>query len=491
MMVRAVEQSASPGAEEPNIVRRFLAWTRRADAGGRAEAASALARAYLYSDLDGGLRHEAEMGLTLLLDDPCALVRRALAEALAGAHEAPHHVILALACDQSEVSCVVLARSPVLTDAELVDCAAIGDGRAQAALARRPRLSVGVAMALAEVGEREAVIALARNLDANLSPMVMRRIAGRFGEDAEAREALLARPWLPSTLRCDLVALTANALSDFVAACDWLGAERARRVAREASEQGAICVANTSRPGEMAALARHLRERGALTIALLLRGLLSGERGLFEHALGELSELPPGRVAGFVGEPQSAGFSALYAKAGLPAHFLPVFRAALVAIEEAGAAANGELSCELIQRVIAACEKLKSADLDRLMALLRRFEAEAARQQARAFAAQATAAPAAPPVLIRLEPGALEGPGAPLLLAMDAPAEAAAPPVELPPDEAAAPPVELLADEVAPLPAEPPADEAAAPPDEPPADEAAASPDEPPPDEAAGLIEAA
>ena len=355
------EQSASPGADELSIVRRFLAWSQRADAGGRAEAASALARAFLYSDLGTALRREAELGLTALLDDPSALVRRALAEALAGAHDAPHHVILALACDQSEVSSVVLARSPVLTDAELVDCAAIGDARAQTVLARRPRLNVGVAAALAEIGEREAVIALAGNHEAELSPGVMRRIVERFGDDAEAREALLARPWLPSALRCDLVAATAKALSDFVAGCAWMGAERARRIAREASEQGAICVARSSRPEEMRALARHLRERGTLTVALLLRGLLSGERALFEHALGELSGLPSARIAGFVGEPNSAGFAALYGKAGMPAHFLPVFRAALAALDDAPAAPGGALSCDLIERVIAACQKSQFA----------------------------------------------------------------------------------------------------------------------------------
>jgi uncharacterized protein (DUF2336 family) len=442
MMVCDIEQSASPSADQPSIVRRFLAWAQRADAGGRAEAASALARAYLYSDLGAALRREAEMGLTSLLDDPSALVRRALAEALAGAHDAPHHIILALACDQPEVSSVVLARSPVLTDAELVDCAAIGDARVQTALARRSRLSVGVATALAEIGQREAVIALAGNLDADLSPGAMRRIAERFGEDGEAREALLARPWLPSTLRCDLVAATAKALSDFVAGCDWLGGERARRIAREASEQGAICVANASRPDEMRALARHLRERGALTIALLLRGLLSGDRALFEHALGELSGLASARVAGFVGEPKSAGFAALYGKAGLPKHLLPVFRAALVAIDEARARPGGELSSDLIQRVIAACGKINSSELDKLMSLLRRFEAEAARQQARVFAADSAAARQPPPLLVRLEPGAFDdqAAGAPLLIAVEAPAdpEAAAPPVELPLDRIAA-----------------------------------------------------
>ena len=53
-----------------------------------------------------------------------------------------------------------------------------------------------------------------------------------FGEDAEMREALLSRSWLPPMLRCDLVTATAKALSQFVAGCDWLSPERAERIAR-------------------------------------------------------------------------------------------------------------------------------------------------------------------------------------------------------------------------------------------------------------------
>jgi len=130
------------------------------------------------------------------------------------------------------------------------------------------------------------VIALAGNLDADLSQGVLRRIVERFGEDGELREALLMRPWLPSTLRCDLVAATAKALSHFVAGCDWLSAERAERIARESSEQGAVCVANLSHAGEMPDFVHHLRENGGLTIALLLRALLSGNRALFRAGFG-------------------------------------------------------------------------------------------------------------------------------------------------------------------------------------------------------------
>jgi uncharacterized protein (DUF2336 family) len=438
LAVSDIVQPAPLTPDQPTIVRRFLSWAQRADASGRAEAASALARAYLYSELGAALRCEAAIGLTSLLDDHSALVRRALAEALADAADAPHHIVLALACDQSEVSSVVLARSPVLTDAELVDCAAIGDVHAQIALARRPRLGVSVAAALAEIGQREAVIALTDNLDADLSQGVLVRIAARFGEDAELREALLMRPSLPSALRCDLVAAVANRLSLFVSARDWLSAERAERIAREAAEQGAVSAANSSPNEEMRDLVRHLRQNGGLTIALLMRSLLSGNRALFENALVELSGLAAARVAGFMREPRSAGFAALYGKTGLPPHFLAVFRIALIALNEAQIAPGDQIARVLIDRVIAACDRIDSPDLDRLMSLLRRFEMEAAREEARIFVAESAASRPTPALLVRVDAGLNDSElmDAPLLIAREGPSkgEVASPPVELPPD---------------------------------------------------------
>jgi uncharacterized protein (DUF2336 family) len=137
--VKTVDAASPPSAALPlcaDIVRRFLGWMQRAPAEARAEAVNALARAYLYSPLSDAVRSEAVLALTSVLDDPSARVRRALAEALASAAEAPRHIILALASDQSDVSRIVLARSPTLDDAELVDCAAIGDASARARAGR-------------------------------------------------------------------------------------------------------------------------------------------------------------------------------------------------------------------------------------------------------------------------------------------------------------------------------------------------------------------
>src|ERR1700734_3729087 len=150
----------APSCAKPDIVRRFLAWAQSADADARAEAASALARAYLYSDLTGPLRAEAALAMAALTDDPTVLVRRTLAEALCRAHDAPRAVILALAADEPEAASAVLQHSPVLPDADLVDFAATGDVATQTILARRPNLRPRAIAALAEIGQFDTILAL-------------------------------------------------------------------------------------------------------------------------------------------------------------------------------------------------------------------------------------------------------------------------------------------------------------------------------------------
>jgi uncharacterized protein (DUF2336 family) len=392
----AIAYLPAPLFAKPDIVRRFLAWTQRASEEERAEAASALARAYLYSDLTPSLRSEAALAMTAQLDDPSPLVRRALAEALSSASQAPRHVILALAGDEPEVAAAVLQRSPVLTDADLVDCAAAADVIAQAALARRPNLSAGVAAALAEVGEREAILTLIGNHDVELRAGALGSIVQRFGDDAEVREALLQRPWLPANLRARIAVATAKDLS--LATAQWLPRERAERSVREARDQTICSIASSCSGDERRELVRSLRECGALTPALLMRSLLGGERDLFCEALAELSGLPAPRVAAFALDPRGEGFAALARKAGLKSHVAPAFSAALAAINTHGGADGEGLKLKLVQTVIDECERRDDPALGKVLALLWRFAAEAARAEAAGFAREAIAAASARPL---------------------------------------------------------------------------------------------
>ena len=82
--VAVLSKSSAPAA--PSFARRFLQMGESAlRPNERADVASALARAYLYSDLTTEMRDEVALAMTALLDDQDRDVRRALAEALAGA----------------------------------------------------------------------------------------------------------------------------------------------------------------------------------------------------------------------------------------------------------------------------------------------------------------------------------------------------------------------------------------------------------------------
>jgi uncharacterized protein (DUF2336 family) len=369
---------------------RFLVWAQRADPADRAAAASALARAYLYTDLTGAERHECSVAMAALLDDRHVEVRRALAEAIAASRRAPRALVVALANDRSEIAAPLLARSPLLTDAELVDAVAAGDGVAQCALARRPSLGPGPVGALAEVGTRDAVLALISNPDAALGHGTLRRLIDRFGDDADIRQALASRPDAPAAFKAEIAIADAGPPQGFPE-----GAAQAR-AARDAA---LAAIARSCPENELSGLVQALRRRRALTMALLLRSLAGGERAFFVASLAELSNLPHARAAGFVGHPGGAGFAAAARKAGFPNHSLPVFRAALEAISRLGPAKAQGLKADIVGAVIRACEIRGDPALAPFLALLWRFAAEAARADARNISQIVAATPALPPNL--------------------------------------------------------------------------------------------
>ncbi|MGY2050855.1 DUF2336 domain-containing protein [Methylobacterium sp. JK268] len=372
------------------MIRQFLLWTQHESAGRRAEAASSLARAYLYAALDAEARWEAKTAITALLDDPSPLVRRALAEACANAAEAPRPVVVALAQDVPEIAGLVLARSPVLSDADLVDCAAIGEEPARAAIASRPVLSPMVCGALAEIAGPASLRGLAANPGAAITPGSLMRIVERHGEDGALREALLARPDLPLEVRQAVTARLAQSLSDFVVGCGWLSRDRGERVVREARDRATLGLAEGAAREDLRRLVAFLRRNGQLNAGLILRALLSRRMAFTEAALADLSGLALQRVAGLLHDASGQGFAALYRRAGLPASLAPAFAAALSVWREEAQGFSDEtgptLSRRMIERAVTACERLPFAEGHALLALLNRFEAEAAREEARVMA---------------------------------------------------------------------------------------------------------
>jgi uncharacterized protein (DUF2336 family) len=369
------------------IVRHFLQWVRSAPAAERAEATANLARAYLYSDLSPDDRAAAEGALIMLLDDPSPLVRSELARALAFSEHAPPAVIHGLAADQPEIATWVLEHSVLLVDADLVDAVAVGDSEVQMAIASRADLPCAVSAAVAEVGAAEACLVLVENLSAQIAPFSFDRIAARFGHLPVIRESLMVREDLPAATRHQLVAKLSETLVSLVTVRAWLDEGRAQRVAREACEKATVTLAASSAPTEVRPLIRHLRESGQLTAGLVLRALLSGNVAMFEEALADLSGMPLARVSALVHERGGAGFRALFDRAGLPVTTYPAFREAVEAMREGGFVSDiggaSRLKRRMVERVLTRCADMSGVDIEPLMTLLRRFAAEAARDEAR------------------------------------------------------------------------------------------------------------
>ena len=300
------------------VVGHFLKWIGTARVSERAAAANALARAYVERDLPFEDRCAAEAALTLLLDDPSAKVRLAMAEALSMSHHAPIQIIAALASDQPEVAAFVLARSPLLTDADLIDRVAAGSKATQKLVAGRPVVSMALAAAIAEIGEPEACVELIANSSAAIAALSYRRMAERHGHLPSVREAMIADPRLPADCRHMLLVKLGDALKQAPLVAALMGA-RADRVMREACVKASLTVIENTRAEEHGALIEHLRLRGDLTSSFIIRAIAHGKVDFFGSVMVALTGQAEHRVRALLSGGHDGALSALFRSAGLSA----------------------------------------------------------------------------------------------------------------------------------------------------------------------------
>ena len=374
------------------IVERFLHWARTAPVARRCDAAEALARGYLVSPMTPQERDDVEAAMTVLLDDPAPEVRQALAGVLAESDLAPHHVILALAADAPAIATIVVERSPVILDSELVELLGSRDSAVHAAIARRPYVSRAVCAAISEVACVEVCRELVGNSSARLPRFSLDRMIERHGDDALFRAMLLERDDLPLGARQLLLARLSSSLRSLMVDKEWLPAERAEAVTRDARERATIAVALSAASDEVAALVDQLIGAGQLTPALLMRAAVSGHSDLFEAALAALATIPRHRVRAIIGGGRNSSLQALLQKAGLPDKMHPAFAAAVKVLRNtggsAGPASDYRRATSLIDAVVSDYQRRRDRETDHILALLRRFAAEAKRSAARGYAHQ-------------------------------------------------------------------------------------------------------
>lgn len=369
------------------IVARFLDWVVTAPSDRRAEAVGLLARAWLYSDLSVDEAEAAEAALTAMLDDPSVRVRRSLAEALGRDPKSPSHIILSLAYDHVEVAEIVLGASPVLLDEDLIDIAAGASSRIQVAIASRAWVSVPVCAAIAEVGSVAACIALCNNYGAEMAAGNLRRIADRHGSDPILRQLVFNRHDCPVGVRQVLVSKIGEALGNLTLVKATIDDDRLSTIMREACDKATVALSANIPDEDVAGLVEHLCMSGQMTPSLLLRALCTGHLRLFEQAVSRLSCLPLKRVTRVLSAGRTRPVFALFERAGLPRSTWQVFSTGfeiIVELEQQGASDDiYAFSRLLLQRVQDLGVPAPDRDVQRLLALLRRFAAESARDAAR------------------------------------------------------------------------------------------------------------
>lgn len=379
------------------VIRHFLKWIGNARVPERAAAAAALSRAFLDRDLPFEDRCEAEAALTLLLDDPSPKVRAALAEALSMSRHAPPQVVAALAADQEEVAAPVLIRSPLLTDLDLIDRVAASAGPIQALIASRPLVSMGLSAAIAEVGESAACLALLRNDGADIASLSFRRMAERFGHEAALREALLHDPRLPCDCRHMLLVKLGEALRNSPLVLALMGAARAERVTREACQRASLTLIDLTGTHEHAALIEHLRLRGELTAAFLVRVVAHGKVDFFGSVMMALSGQSEARVRAILASGRDLAVTALLRAGGLGPALHGVLLRALKMWREVAVgkrvAGPQEVSWLMLRELNAAPGQPGPAAGEReVAALVRTIHLEVLRQNARGHALAIAAA---------------------------------------------------------------------------------------------------
>ncbi|KXF77392.1 hypothetical protein ATN84_08355 [Paramesorhizobium deserti] len=378
------------------IIRHFLKWIDGAPVGQRCAAASALARSYLQSKLPLDERCAAEAALTLLLDDPSPKVRAAIAEAFSISRDAPLQIVTALASEHVEISGFILARSPLLTDIDLIDRVAMGGEAVQRLIAMRPQVSLALSAAIAEVAAPAACADLLHNSGARIAAVSFRRMADRLGHDAQLRAALLERKDLPAECRHMLAVKVGETLAGMDIVRAMMGKARAERVTRDACMKVSLDIADGTGPQEHPALVEHLRLRGDLTTAFIIRTVAYGRIDFFGAILVALSGQPERRVRAILAEGREGALTALLRNAGLADKTLPSLLAALHAWRRI---ANGKLIAgpqEVSRMMLAAAGQGGTAHRiaanDDLAALLRGIHLEMMRENARGHARAIAAA---------------------------------------------------------------------------------------------------
>lgn len=320
-------------------------------------------------DPSSGDWHCVQSALRRAVNDTELQVRLALATALSGSVHLPRDVACALAGDIFQIAKMIIERSPALNDDDLIRMLGDGNGAVQIAIARRPALSPAVANAVLETRNAAAVTVLAANTGAGLDEPLLLAILDGYGRYETVKTALVERFDLPDNVFARLMTvvperLKAELMAKKAAAEPLFGSELETH---SSAEECAVAAAKAERPNNM------------LTGPEVLRALCTGNIGLAEEAMAEISGVSVEKASLLIHDDGPFGLKAIYRKCGFAEELFAAFRVA-IDLEQETRDSGQVLSPErfeqtVVERILTRYRDIEVADLDYVLSKLSRFEA--------------------------------------------------------------------------------------------------------------------
>lgn len=241
--------------------------------------------------------------LQRLIHNVEVVVRRALADRLAGEPTAPEELVKTLANDVIEVAYPILRNSAALRDVDLVEIIQHRTLQHQLAIAMRKSLSEAVSDALVETRNEDVIKTLLENQDARISEGTLEYLVDESKRVDAYQNPLVNRNDLPEDVARRMYWWVSAALRTFIV-------ERfpVDPVALDETMEAAVKHVFDSQkfrgetPISTSDLAAQLRNSQRITPKLLVQTLRQGEVALFEDLFGELVNLAPRLVRRFIFE---------------------------------------------------------------------------------------------------------------------------------------------------------------------------------------------
>lgn len=369
------------------LAQQFVFWCETATAAERCAAVAMLADAVIHRKFLPGDLREAEAALIVAVGDPSPRVRRAIADGVADAPNAPRQLVRLLSQDVDDVALPIALRSPVLSDEDLCDLVRTGRTTLCVAVARRLDLPAVAAAEIVASNDAAAWMELARNRSAALDETALSTLVEAARDHGELRFALLQREDLPAGLRHALLAALGDALCASPFVTNVVGLVRAERLRGDLHDQATASLIDIIKADELSNFVEQLRGSSQLNAAVLVRAVCMGRIDLFAASLSRLTGLSDKRVRSIVADAREPAFAALAASAGLPRSVVPLLLSAVRVWKDMAGEDRfdpADVASTVMERVTVAHRmKAEDGEAGELSRLLHRMSCEVQQAKAR------------------------------------------------------------------------------------------------------------